>query len=580
MAQDDFNPQLGRIRDARRARAQRHAALVFRQAGKHGARALGQRGHISSATPKRGMGAGLRAAAGLMAAGTRRVIVKARYTRIIGGDLGAARAHVKYIVRDGVTREGAPGRLYDANGDDADGSAFLDRSEKDPHQFRFVVSADEGTRLADLKPFIRDLLSQMERDLDTKLDWVAVDHFNTGHPHTHIVIRGRDRNGEELVVARDYISHGVRGRAQSLITLELGPETQVERIQKLFNEVGQERLTRLDRSLIARAKDGILVVAAAEELDPVQQTLRVGRLKTLERLGLAKERQQGVWALDRGAESKLRQLGERADKFNMMQRALKEAGIDRAAASMALFERGPRKAPLIGKVVGVGLVDEITDRTWVVIDAVDGRAHYAELGRLQAGEVPARGMLVALGGDSLQVKPSSRPRLEVLSPVELERHAAYDGPTWLDQTILSKWRPDGSARGFAAEVGSAITARGHWLVARHLAESARAGDILPNPDMMRRLRQAETERLAGNLSRRLNASYLPVEPGRQIAGVYERSITTPTGKLAVIRQQDTFTLAPWRPALEPLKGRAVMGLVGPTRVTWSLDRGRTLPGRG
>ncbi len=521
----------------------------------------------------------MRAASGLIAPGTRRVIVKARYTRIVGGDLAGAQAHLKYIVRDGVTREGAPGRLYDANGDGADGSAFLHRSEKDPHQFRFVVSADEGARLADLKPFIRDLLSQMERDLDTKLDWVAVDHFNTGHPHTHIVIRGRDMNGEDLVMARDYISHGVRGRAQSLITLELGPETEVERLQKLFNEVGQERLTRLDRSLIARAKDGILVVSAAEEADPTQQTLRVGRLKTLERLGLAKERQQGVWALDAGAERKLRQLGERADKFKMMQRALGEAGIERAAASMALFERGPRKAPLIGKVVGVGLVDEITDRSWVVVDAVDGRVHYAELGRLQAGEGPARGMLVALGGDSLQVKPSSHPRLQVLSPVELGRHAAYDGPTWLDQAILSKWRPDGSARGFAAEVASTVAARGRWLVARQLAEVTSGGDIVPKPDMMRRLRQAETERLAAELSRRLNASYLPSEPGRQIAGVYELSVTTPTGKLAVIRRQDTFTLAPWRPGLEPFKGRQVMGMIGPNRVSWSLDRGRALPGR-
>jgi len=388
------------------------------------------------------MGAGVRAAAGLIAPGSRRVIVKARYTRIVGGDIGAARAHLKYILRDGVTREGAPGHLYDRSRDNVDGSAFLDRSEQDPHQFRFIVSPEDSARLPDLKPFIRDLLAQMERDLDTKLDWVAVDHFNTGHPHTHIVIRGRDRNGEDLVMARDYISHGVRARAQALITLELGPETQVERVQKLFNEVGQERLTRLDRSLIARAKDGILVVSAAEEADPVQQTLRVGRLKTLERLGLAKERQQGVWALDTGAERKLRQLGERADKFKMMQRALQEAGIERAAAGMALFERGPRKAPLIGKVVGVGLVDEITDRTWVVVDAVDGRVHYAELGRLQAGDVPARGMLVALGGDGLQVKPSVHPTVQVLSPVELERHATYDGPTWLDQAMFSKWRPD------------------------------------------------------------------------------------------------------------------------------------------
>jgi hypothetical protein len=98
--------------------------------------------------------------------------------------------------------------------------------------------------------------------------------------------------------------------------------------------------------------------------------------------------------------------------------------------------------------------------------------------------------------------------------------------------------------------------------------------------MMRLLRQAETQSLADDLSRRLNASYLPAEPGRQIAGVYERSITTPTGKLAVIRRQDTFTLAPWRPALEPFKGRVVMGMIGPNRVTWTLDRGRGLPGRG
>src|SRR4029450_5165070 len=110
---------------------------------------------------------------------------------------------------------------------------------------------------------------------------------------------------------------------------------------------------------------------------PTQHTLRVGRLKTLERLGLAEERQHGVWRLDAKMEGKVRQLGARAGKFKLRQRALHEAGIDRAASAMALFERGPRKTPLIGKVVGVGLVDEITDRTWVVVDAVEGGGHYA-----------------------------------------------------------------------------------------------------------------------------------------------------------------------------------------------------------
>jgi hypothetical protein len=129
-------------------------------------------------------------------------------------------------------------------------------------------------------------------------------------------------------------------------------------------------------------------------------------------------------------------------------------------------------------------------------------------------------------------------------------------------------------------VDSAIAARGRRLVARQLADAGPAGGIAPKPDMMRRLRETETQRLAADLSRRLNASYLPAEPGRQIGGIYEFSVTTPTGKLAVIQRQDTFTLAPWRPGLEPFKGRAVMGMIGPNRVTWSLDRGRTLPGRG
>jgi type IV secretory pathway VirD2 relaxase len=581
MAQDDFKPKLGRMRDAGRTRLTKHTTRVFRQAGKAGVRALRQKGHVSPSALKRGMGTGVRAAAGLIAPGSRRVIVKARYTRIVAGDLGAARAHIKYILRDGVTREGMPGHLYDASHDEVDGTDFLARSERDPHQFRFIVSPEDSARLADLKPFVRDLLSQMERDLETKLDWVAVDHFNTGHPHTHVVIRGRDDQGRDLVMARDYISHGVRARAQGLITLELGPETNLERTQKLFNETGQERLTRLDRALLARARDGILVVTTVEEQDPVQQTLRIGRLKTLERLGLAEERQQGVWQVDGKLESKLRRLGDRADKFRTMQQVLKELGIDRNAAAMALFERGPRKAPLIGKVIGVGMVDEITDRTWVVIDAVDGRVHYADLGRIEPGDTPHRGMLVALAGDStLRGKPTSVPRLKVLSEVEIDRLATYDGPTWLDEAIVARFQVQQDTPGFPAELRQALADRGRWLAGRELAVVSGSNEFAPKPDMMRSLRQRETAHLAETLSRQLNAIHVPHEPGSRISGVYERAIATPTGRLAVIRSADTFTLAPWKPALEPLRGRAVLGLVSPSRVMWTLDRGRTLPGRG
>src|SRR5258705_8423577 len=119
--------------------------------------------------------------------------------------------------------------------------------------------------MADLKPFVRDLMRDMEQDLRTKLDWVAVDHFNTGHPHTHIIIAGHDDRGQDLVMARHYISHGIRHRAQDLVPLELGPEQEFERIIKLANEMKAERFTSLDRGIVRDAKENVLVVAATPD---------------------------------------------------------------------------------------------------------------------------------------------------------------------------------------------------------------------------------------------------------------------------------------------------------------------------
>jgi hypothetical protein len=204
VAPDDFEPILGRIRDPKGQANLRTTKRVLEHAGS-AAGMMRQPGHISPSTRRCSVATGVLARAGLIAPSSRRLIVRARYARQRRGDLGAARAHLHYIQRDGVTREGEPGRLYDAHGDDADVGAFLDRSEGDPHQFRFIMSAEDSPRLRDVKPFVRDLMRQMEQDLDTKLDWVAVDHFNIGHPHTHIVVRGRHDRGQISVMARDYI---------------------------------------------------------------------------------------------------------------------------------------------------------------------------------------------------------------------------------------------------------------------------------------------------------------------------------------------------------------------------------------
>ena len=67
--------------------------------------------------------------------------------------------------------------------------------------------------MEDPRAFTRELMKDAERDLGTKLDWVAVDHWNTDNPHIHVLVRGKADDGRDLVISREYISQGFRRRA-------------------------------------------------------------------------------------------------------------------------------------------------------------------------------------------------------------------------------------------------------------------------------------------------------------------------------------------------------------------------------
>jgi type IV secretory pathway VirD2 relaxase len=167
--------------------------------------------------------------------------------RLSGKGAAAAAAHLRYLQRDGTTRDGERGTLYGRDEDAVDAKAFQERGAGDRHQFRFIVSPEDGDQYDDLKPLTRRLMDRMEQDLATKLDWVAVDHFNTGHPHTHIVVRGKDERGRSGDCQGLY-DKGLRERAIELVDLDLGPRTEREVETTLRAEVEAERLTSIDRS--------------------------------------------------------------------------------------------------------------------------------------------------------------------------------------------------------------------------------------------------------------------------------------------------------------------------------------------
>jgi type IV secretory pathway VirD2 relaxase len=412
---DEIEPRLGKPRSTPVRRGRSYVSQVLKAANLAGGIKAtgGQRGAFHGNRSGVGVGVGrvLASRDRFAAFRQRRVMVKSRIVRLDRArGVDAARAHLRYIQRDGVTREGAPGQLYSAEQDKADGRCFLDRQTGDRHQFRFIVSPEDGQNYDDLRVLTRRLMAQMEQDLGTSLDWVAVDHFNTGHPHTHVIVRGKDERGHDLVIARDYLTVGMRERAAELVSLDLGPRSDLEIADRLQKEVGQERLTGIDRQLL-RGMDPDRVVEASDR-DPFQQGLRAGRLQTLGRLGLAEEIAPGSWRLADGMDEALRRMGERGDIIRTMQRAFTEHGLERAAADYAIADP-VSMTPIVGRVVERGLSDEMNDRHYLIVDATDGRSHYVDIGKGNATEAIPTGAVVRIEARSTAARMVDRTVAEI-----------------------------------------------------------------------------------------------------------------------------------------------------------------------
>ncbi|HEY5363825.1 MAG TPA: DUF3363 domain-containing protein, partial [Aestuariivirga sp.] len=419
---DEFEPRFGRIDHAKSAKPKTFYRQVMEVAYKSGMRS-GRKSSFTGQRIGRGGAWGTLASTGFMAGGSRKAVIKVRIAKLKAGNLAGARAHMRYIQRDGVTLQGEPGQLYGKDTDEADGSAFIERCNGDRHQFRIIVSADDGAELHDIKPFIRDLMQRMEMDLETNLDWVAVNHFNTGHLHTHVVIKGKAQDRKDLIIAKDYITHGIRQRASELLTLELGPENEFDQKLKLVRQVEVDRFTPLDRSILKHMDQGFLVVSAMPPSDPATHAAHMRRLRHLQNLGLAEERQTGVWEIDTDIEPKLRALGQRNDIIKTMHRAMKEAEIDRPAGSFTIFSGAETKVKVVGRVAAIGLTDEITDRNYVVVDGADGRVHYADIGNQRPGTLPEKGMIVSLEAVDQKAGAKQQTRLRILSYLNLEKLA-------------------------------------------------------------------------------------------------------------------------------------------------------------
>lgn len=481
--------------------AQRFVSRVLREANKAGvnaqpARSGGRsaakrgRGHVAAQTVGRRLGTR-----------ARRIVIKARYVVLNQAGARSVEAHLRYIEREGVDRDGGKGRAYGPMTDQADLAEFEERGRGDRHQFRFIVSPEDTQQLEDLRGYTRHLMTRMEGDLGSSLDWVAVDHWNTDNPHTHIVLRGRDQSGRDLIIARDYIAKGMRQRACELATEWLGPRTEREIRDGLMREVEQERWTNLDRSLqqhMQQSREGVVDLNVHAASQP-PRTVLIGRLQRLTDMGLAKPDGANRWRLRSDIEPTLRAMGERGDIVRTMHRALGSQHRE-----MAVFTPGEAAQPVVGRVVGKGLADELQERGYLVLDGVDGRAHYVALPvARELEQFPVGAVVEARGATGAHAIDKTVAGLAEGGLYRTEHHLAV--------LRVQHVRDRNPGETVAMHVRRLEALRRGGLVER-LAE----GVWRVPADLPERARQRDSQRLTGNSV--ILHSHLPIERQTRVIG--------------------------------------------------------------
>ncbi|MEP7210834.1 MAG: DUF3363 domain-containing protein, partial [Alphaproteobacteria bacterium] len=590
----------------------------------------------------------------------RRVIVKARYVVHAAGRAAPLSAHVSYLARESraqraqsepvvekasadelgksVDHLGREGRtaggefsFYDRRAVDLDAHALTGAWADDTRHFRLIVSAEDGEALGDLKPFIREVMGNLEARLGTRLEWVAVDHRDTDNPHTHVLIRGRRADGQDLFIPSKLISSGIRQHAQEVVTRVLGQRQGVDLARERDREIRAIDVTSLDRELLGQVRRGARAQFDRSDL--------IARLEQLERWDLA-ERSATGWRLADGLRERLTAMKER-DQVE------REVAHVRRKDDQALLAADD-KTPVLGELAHGRLDDEFGDRFLAVVETGIGELRYArfvspddlavladapqgaivafepKLARPRASdEAVARVASRTDGLYSVERHTAIEPRVDqgliaanvrrleamrragfaerrtdgvfVIPPDHLAHAASYEaqllvkapvsakvvsywslaeqvtalGPTHLDHVLAGEAEGPRGEGGFGQRYAAALQRRRLFLIRQGWMNETE--QRLPHMTL-RTMAISERANLAKRLTQELGLQVL-TEPPAHLRGVYARRVDLAQGRVAVIQQGRQAYVVPWRPALERFAGREIEGVMRGQTLSWSLARG-------
>lgn len=271
--------------------------------------------------------------------------------------------------------------------------------------------------------------------------------------------------------------------------------------------------------------------------------------------------------MSENAEQTLREMGTRGDIIRTMNRAL-----GRATGEAVIHDLTGPAQPVVGRVAGKGLDDELAGRPYLLVDGVDGRSHYVRLGpAADITDIPDDSIVRAAAD-----KGGRWTNVRVLSDWSLDRQVTAKGATWLDRELVAREKTALAPSGFGGEVGAALGRRAEHLIGHGLARR-RGQQILFASDLLGTLQREELAEVANVVGREAGLIHRAMTAGETMRGRYRRRETLASGRFAVVVNEadGEFSLVPWRPEVERAHGRYVSATLRGKAVEWNFgpDRG-------
>lgn len=294
---------------------------------------------------------------------------------------GQWRAHGRYIARESAARDTAAG--FSAGNDSVEPARLLDAWQRqgDVRLWKLIISPEFGDRV-DLRRLSREMMQKMEAELGTSLEWVAVTHFNTEHPHVHIALRGARDDGSALDLPREDVKTGIRTIAEDLCTRQIGYRTELDAREAERREINQCRVTSLDR-IIARSNtvaetagsSGYFIFRLGGTASAGNHAHCVAaRLIFLQKMGLASEVEPDAWSVRPDFLTLLKAMQQVSDRQKML--AAHRTLISDERLPLVVTEKRNIKN-LEGRILGHG-EDEAGKhfgRYYLLLEGTDGKIH-------------------------------------------------------------------------------------------------------------------------------------------------------------------------------------------------------------